>query len=441
MGSPSRYWELIEILPSGYGCGYKVRVLAPAKDFFLQQFPTSANRANIIDESIQNRLFNLLPIKNSISINVTAQLCLRCYVSYFILRSCIQRAKLFSAGGRINYRDLLPFVLNDDGEISQGNYVPFSIEILYEFRPEHQYSLARWVDLKVKRNKELNRFLLEFDIEIRSNWAILNKAAKSNLDNQRDKEILTNYHAVYRWNRPQQHRSIGRKCPEPTQLQLETMIRRLRKQGIYINSYYDMLSELERIAKILRQQSIWGKTGYPVASSLDEVIDDIPQNNVDPALELEFLHHSLIESLDKAIIQVIENHISKQSKSRGYATRAHLIKPILKLIYLSGKSQSEIGKELDISQLQVSRLVNPTNLIISTRRKTLETLLNNLLEKAKQIGSVQLPLEPDYFDYLLQQVEEYLNKEIFQEALAELRTSRNTMNSLYAQRLSFLLND
>lgn len=442
MSNPSRYWELFVLLPSGYGCGYKVRVLAPAQDFFYQEFPTLADRANIIDKFVQNRLFNLL-----VTSDLVAELCLRCYISYFILRSCIRRAKSFSAGGRINYRDLLPLVLNDDGKIPRGDYVPFSIDILYSFSSEHQYTLASWVDLKVKHNKELNKFLLQFDLEIRSNWAILNKAAKSHLDDQRDKEVLTVYHAVYRWEIPQHHRrKLGGKCPEPTQLQLEAMIRRLRKQSININSCNEMLSELERIARMLRQQSIWGQTGHPVTSSLDEIDDTKGYlTNVDAAtfeqLELrEFFHEQLFECLNKAIIQVIEAHVSKQSKSRGYATNAHLIRPILKLIYESGKSQTEIGKELGISQLKVSRLVNPTNLIISTRRKTLEMLLNNLLEKAKQMDSIQLPLEPDYFDSLLQLLEEYLDKEIFHEALAELRTSRNTMNSLYAQRLCFVLN-
>lgn len=437
----SRYWELFVLLPSGYARGYNVRVLAPAKDFFLTEFPTLANKANIIDKFVQNRLFNLL-----VTSNLVAELCLRCYISYFILQSCIRRAKSFSLGGRINYRDLLPLVLDDDGKIPRGDYVPFSIEILYSFDLGHQYNLGSWVDLKVKQNKELNKFLLEFDIEIRSNWAILNKAVRSHLDDQRDKEILTVYHAVYRWDIPQHHRRSGRKCPEPTQPQLEIMIQRLSKQGIYINYCNEMLSELERIAKILRQQSIWGQTGYPVTSSLDE-IDDIKEylTTVDTAnfeqLELrEFFHQQLSECLNKTVIQVLEAYINKQSKSRGYGTNARLIKPILKLIYESGKSQTEIGEELGISQLKVSRLVNPTNLIISTRRKTLEMLLDILLEKAKQMGSLRLPLEPDYFDSLLQLLEEYLDKEIFHEALAELRTSRNTMNSLYAQTLCFVLN-
>lgn len=230
------------------------------------------------------------------------------------------------------------------------------------------------------------------------------------------------------------------------------MFRHLRKHNVYIYSCYEMLSELERIAKMLRQQSIWGKTGYPVTSSIDEVIEDAQQEFYsgltvsDPVtefeqLELQFLHRQLFECLDKAIIQVIQDHISKQSKSRGYATSVHLIKPILKLIYLSGKSQTEIGKELGISQLQVSRLVNPTNLIKSIRRKTLEMLLNNILERAKQYDYVQLPLKPDYFDNLVHQLEEYIDKQIFEEAIAELRTSRNAMNSLYAHRLSFVLND
>ncbi|KAB8335768.1 hypothetical protein SD80_005755 [Scytonema tolypothrichoides VB-61278] len=482
MSVPSKYWELVIILPSGNGCGYEVKVLPQAKGFFLQEFPNLAIRVNILDEYVQNRLLQLLSVSNSVS---GANLCLRCYISHFILRSCIQRAKLFAAGGRINYRDLLPFVLNDDGNLgfksqaSQGTHIPFSVEILSSFRPERQCSLARWVDLRVKRHRELNAFLLEFDIEVRSDWAILNKGVVSYVNEQgdgqspafgdapkgsrarRDREILTVFHAIYRQARPQQHRSnFGGKCPDPTQAQLEAMICYLQKQGIAIDSPSAMLNELKRLAKLLRLRSLWEKTGFPVTDSLDKPQENIEQEYkqwdsiADPIskedlvleferLELqEFCQQQLMECLDKSIKQVIEDHISKQNKSRGYASLAHQIKPMLRLLYCEGKSQTQIADELGINQLKVTRLVNPTNLLKMIRRKTLEMLLNKVLEKAKQLGYAQPPLEPDYFDNLVQQLEAYVDMQVFQKALAELRTKRTSaMESVYAQRLRFVLND
>lgn len=446
MGKPSRYWELIKILPSGEGCGYKVQILPPAKSYFLQEFPTLANKPNILDQTIQNRLLALLPSPNYPS----SEICLRCYISHFILLSCIQRAKLFSAGGRINYRDLLPFVLNDDGIAPKGKYIPFACEILFEFHPESKCSLARWIDLKVKRHKELNKYLLEFDIEIRTAWAILNKAGKSHLDNQQDKEILAAFHVVYRWDRPQQHcQKCTGKCPQPTPAQLETMIYHLQKLGISINSSDKMLDELERIAKLLRQQNIWGKTRHITQQEhRDEwelIID--PTSTEDLAIKFEqqelqdFCQQQLFECLDKVIKQAINDHIAKQSKSRGYASLVHLIKPILREIYLSGKTQTEIARKLDINQITISRLVNPTNLVKTIRRQTLDILLNQVLEKAKQLGYTQSPVEPDYFDNLVQQLELYIDILIFREAIAELRTSRQSaMQSIYAQRLCVLLN-
>ncbi|MUG97937.1 hypothetical protein F7734_38780 [Scytonema sp. UIC 10036] len=453
MSVPSKYWELIIILPSGNDCGYGFKVLPLAKEFFLQEFPTLATRTNILDESVQNRLFELLAVSG-------ANLCLRCYVSHFILRSCIQRAKLFAVRGRINYRDLLPFVLNDDGRTSQGTHIPFSVEILSSFRPERQCSLARWVDFRVKRHWELNDFLLEFDIEVRSDWAILNKAVSSHLNEQRDREILTAFYDIYRQARPKQHRNqFGGRCPDPTQEQLETMVRNLRKRNIIIDSPGGMLNELKRLAKLLRIYSLWGKTGSPMTDSLDESEDNAEQEYkwhsiADPTskedlllkfeqLELqEFCQEQLMGSLDKSIKQVIEDHINKQTKSRGYASLAYQIKPILRLIYCEGKSQTQIANELGIHQLKVSRLINPSNLLKMIRRKTMEILLEEILEKAKQLGYVQTPLEPDYFDNLVQQLEAYVDVQVFQEAVAELRTSRTSaMESVYAQRLCFILNN
>jgi hypothetical protein len=449
MGYSSRYWELIKIVPSQDGCGYKVQELINAKDFFHQQFPSLAVRAVIVDQQVQNQLFQLLPVKTSTSIQLlqsTAELCFRCYISYFILHSCVRRARLFSAGGRINYRDLLPFVLNDDGGALQGSFIPFSVEILFSFCQKRDCSLASWVDLKVKRHKDLNKFLLEFDIEIRSNWAILNKAAASHLDEQQDKEILAVFHTVYRWDRLGQHyQKLGGRCSEPTQAQLEAMIRHLHKRGIYINSSYDMLNELEKIVKFLRQRSIWGKTGYPATESIDESnhnADDVyrwqeaffdPKSQGDLAVNLEeqelqdFFQHQLFECLDESIKEQVEKLISKQSQSRGYASLAPLIKPILKLIYCEGKSQTEIAQQLDINKTKLTRLVHPTNLLKNIRSQAVDILFKKIIDKANELGYLQLPLNKDNFDFLIQHVEAYVDKEIFL--------------TLYTQRLCFFLNN
>ncbi len=446
MGYSSRYWELIKIVPSQDGCGYKVQELINAKSFFHQQFPSLAVRAAIIDQQVQNQLFQLLPVKPSTNIQLlqsTAALCFRCYISFFILQSCMRRARLFSAGGRINYRDLLPFVLNDEGAL-QKNFIPFAVEILYSFCQKRDCSLAHWADLKVKRHKELNKFLLEFDIEIRSNWAILNKAALRHLDEQQDKEVLAVFHAVYRWDRLEQHyQKLGGRCPEPTQAQLEAMIRHLHKRGIYINSSYDMLNELEKIVKILRQRSIWGKTGYPATESIDESnynADDVykwqsaffdPKSQGDLAVNLEeqelqdFFQHQLFGCLDEAIKEQVEKLISKQSQSRGYAKEAPLIKQILKQIYCEGKSQTEIAQQLNINKTKLTRLVHPTNLLKNIRRQTVDTLFKQVINKANELGYLQLPLNTDNFDFIIQHVEEYVDKGV--------------SLSVYRQRLCFFL--
>jgi hypothetical protein len=135
------------------------------------------NHLGVREHRVYRQLFNLLR-ENGVNQaeRIEVELCLRCYVSYPILQSCMKRVRLFGSGNGFTYRDLLPFVLNDDGKISNGGFVPFSIEILDSFSPDQTCSLGGWVDLRVKRNPAPNRFLLERGLNFTSDWALLNRA-------------------------------------------------------------------------------------------------------------------------------------------------------------------------------------------------------------------------------------------------------------------------
>ena len=109
-----------------------------------------------------------------------AGLCLRCYVSEPILNACRKIDRLFGDDRAFTYRDLLPFVLNDDGKTlmvldSDGKtyltldptgkpqttaYQCFSLQILRTFKPNAQSSMSldNWTYLQTKQNPELKNF-------------------------------------------------------------------------------------------------------------------------------------------------------------------------------------------------------------------------------------------------------------------------------------------
>ena len=458
MSQPSKYWKLVRIDAAGVGGGYKIQLISPAKEFFHQQFPDLVGQANISDECVQNRLMQLLRAEVAAidASSSKAELCLRCCVSHPILQSCIKRARLFGAGNGFTHHDLLPFVLNDDGQLQQGSYTPFSIEILRSFQPERKCSLAGWVDVRVKRHPELNNFLLECGLRFSSDWALLNKANPKHTKQQRD--IIEVFHQIYRRDRPQQHRNGGsRRCLDPTEDQLQEMICCLRERSVPIYSSKDLTAQLKSVAEGLRQEAIWGQRGSPLTEPIEVPDPDgegnisrfpsiTPSDSIEEAERLdlqEFCYEQLLGCLDQGIRRGIGDRITALKQSPRRAHLAQQVKPAFRLLYCEGKSQTQIATLLGMTnQSQVSRILNPKDFLIDVRRRTLEKLLHTILEKAKELGLVEVPVAPDYLSNLMQQLDVFVDAEVFQAAAAEISVSKNrSMNSLYAQQLRLVLNE
>ncbi|MGV0024906.1 hypothetical protein [Phormidesmis priestleyi] len=459
MNESSKYWKLVRIDAAEAGSGYKLQLLPPARDFFGEAFPESIDRTAIPDDGVQNQLFHLL-WKNTVVQEDRAgtELCLRCYVSYPILQSCLKRARLFGLGNGFTYRDLLPFVLNDDGKIVQGEFVPFSIDILRSFSPEQKCSLAGWVDLRVRRNPELNRFLLECGLNFSSDWALLNRANPRQLGGI-DRDLVEVFHATYRRDRPQQHRQgIRQKCLDPTDKQLQEMMRCLRERQVLIHSTHSLLNQLKRIAQACRQEDIWGRRGSPMAESLETTdpdtgetkLRDIPDYtsasdpDADQRSQLQrFCDEQLLTNLDQGIRQAVGDRIRSLEQRPRYTHLAHQVKPALRLLYFEGKSQAQIASLLGMTnQSQVSRILNPRELLVSIRQRTMESLLHCILEKVRELNIVDFPVSPDYFSNLMQQLDAFVDEQVFQAAAAEINAGRNrSMESVFAQRLRQILNE
>ncbi|CAA9310090.1 hypothetical protein AVDCRST_MAG94-901 [uncultured Leptolyngbya sp.] len=458
MSASSKYWQLVKIDAAEASSGYRLQLMPLAHEFFTAQFPDVSHDIDA-QHSAQNELLNLsradaVPEADSLK----AELCLRCYLSHPILQACRRRARLFGPGHGFTYRDLLPFVLNDDGKPLRGAFVPFSVEILSSFSTARQGSLANWVDLRVRRNPELNQFLLECGLRISSDWALLNRANPKELDGL-DRALIEVFHRVYRRDRPQQHRQgMRQKCFDPTEAQLQAMIQALRERQVLMHSAHSLLNQLKQLAYRLRCEDIWGRRGFPLTESLEMTDPDTGETSLkeiptqastsDPEtaerLELQsFCYEQLLHCLNQGIRDGIGVRIQTLKQRSRYAHLAQQVKPALRLLYFENQSQGQIAACLGMTnQSQVSRILNPKELLASIRQRTLEALLHRILERVRELNITAFPVPPDYLKNLMHQVSIFVDEQVFETALAELNTSRNrSMDSLYAQHLRQILHE
>ena len=244
LSEKSQFWTLCQLMPGSESLGYRNLPHAIAKNFFQQifqdQFPQLGD-----PQSSSIALLKIFRGETTIEMrqqSSQAGLCLRCWVSHPILTACMKLANLFGSTGQLSYRDLLPFVLTDDGrqlvvptsdrkkyqliEDRQEVYPSFSLEVLRTYRLKESsasLSLSNWVFLQVKQHPELTRFLSEFGFQRLSDWAILNRARISQMEqlSEQDCALVEAFHAVYRRDRRLQA-STGR-CPIPSTAQLSEM--------------------------------------------------------------------------------------------------------------------------------------------------------------------------------------------------------------------------
>jgi len=85
---------------------------------------------------------------------------------------------------------------------------------------------------------------------------------------------------------------------------------------------------------------------------------------------------------------------------------------------------------------QTRRILNPGELLSKVRILTVQKLLDTMLQKAHTKGLTSIPPEPEYLKTLAEQIENFVDVEVFIEAGEEIRAGRNrSFNSVYAQKL------
>lgn len=423
-----------------------------------------------LDPNIQERLlssFRTEKLTVDPANRALAGLCLRCYVSYPILRACKILASQFHAGNQFTYRDLLPFVLNDDGrtqiildsegenqlilngngKTQKGHFEFFTVEVLrtYRLNSDNRLNLDNWARLQTRQNPELIKFLSEFGFRPSSDWALLNRVGLKQLEHipQRDRDIIEAFHAVYRRDRRQQPRKGMGKCPEPTDAQLQEMSLRLQDKDVEIDAPTELMQALKKVAKELRQYDKWNleplvirdpDTGnyvereFPDPNSTNE-LEEIEQSEI-----LELLRRGLTAALEQSIKQGLREQIANLQKRPKYAPLASQVIPGLRLLYCQGKSLGEIATLLGMSnRIKAGRVLEPSKLLGKVRLQTVDRLFHLLEEN---LDLAKLSTDADYLDNLMQQLEAFVDAEVFQEAAAEINSAKNRqMNSAYAKQL------
>jgi hypothetical protein len=460
--SSSRYWNMWRIDPTSSSDGYQSALLQPAQDFLAKTFGSQNihYQTDLIPRFQQSSL--------DVITRVQAGLCLRCYVSHPILNACRKINSLFGSQQQFTYRDLLPFVLNDDGKtfvlidedgktqlvldrndrIRTATYKFFSIEVLQTFKLDtsNSMSLDNWVYLQTKQNNEVKNFLAEFGFKNLSDWALLNRVRQTQLDrlSERDRHIITAFHSVYRRDR-RKYQKNATKCADPSIDQLQEMLGQLQRHDIIIDNSTQLSIAIAQVATQLRQYDIWNNREpleiYNSDESTYTLRSDLPHESNDLLkLEQQELLAFFTEQLKTALLQAIEKGITDRLtalKNSKYAPFAEQFVPGLQQYYVEGLSLKEIAPQLGMTSWdRARRILNPGDLLNTVRTHTLQQVLERLLDKLNRMGITTIPPEPDYLKTLMEQIEAFADAEIFRAAAEEIRAGKNrSLQSVYAHSL------
>ena len=506
----SRYWT-INIITNPIDSngrltrGYTDRKNDLAKKFFGENFPELFGE-NFPEQSMRKTLSKQAHKNIQLSLwemfydntrkdydRAYAGLCLRCYISHAITKTCILITS--STFGTytprpFTYHDLLPYVLNDDGKTliildsngstpfilhennrtqpvpNKGNYQ--SVKILRTYNPKFskRESLDNWTIRCTQQNKELKNFLLEYRVKVPSDWSLLCKdiphSLKSHLQNG-DHEILEVFHQVYR--RDRLYLGQTGKCTNPTTKQLKEMLCSLQKLNITLNSHQELILRLRDIAYILRQDMYSRKLGAPQAESIDAISqpdDDNyssqfclpPGDNLDPVSAewqalLNEVNDLFIKVLCQAIEKIIYEKISGLKKTRKYTDFETQFLKGLKEYYCESNPSSitEIAKSWNMDKSQAIRIFKLKKFIKDIENLTIQKLIEELIKEKQKIeysplNCIYESLEDNKLDSIpiATELKEYIHQMAFKEAFAEISSGRYpSRNSLFAQKIRHYL--
>ncbi len=488
MNALFKYWNMWCLNPSDDRRRYQRLGLSPARSFCQKYLladnakPSDTHPALKQIDNVQHALLLWFRAEEekteklekekekerTIDKRARAGLCLRCYVSEPILRACQKIDSLFSGNKAFSYQDLLPFVLNDDGKtlvvLSEDNKTQlildkenrlrptdfrlFTVDVLRTYRLglPGRMSLDNWAFLQTKQQPELKRFLSESGFQHFSDWALLNRARVNQMErlSHRERCLVEVFHAVYRRDRRKQQKVT--RCANPNADQLTEMNVLLQQRGISFDRADQLLRALKQVATQLREFDIWqareplevkdAETGnYRIRTDLPT--DSLDEQSIEEQEFIDFLHQQLRVAVPAAVKQSVQTRLAKLKKSKKYSPFAARYFSGLQLYYTEGLSLKEIGSQLGMSSWDQSRrILDPGGLLSQVRALTAQQLLQPVLQKAQAKGLADTPPEPNYLKALIEQIEAFIDAEIFTEAASEIKAGKNrSLESDYAQAL------
>ncbi|NJR50072.1 MAG: hypothetical protein HC780_11390 [Leptolyngbyaceae cyanobacterium CSU_1_3] len=428
-------------------------MIISAKTYFHQHFPDWIEQGEVPDAIVVRQLWQHSQEPNNTHESSLAQLCLRCYLSHQIEQVCRRLSATFGSLNGFTTSDLLCFVLDDDGQLGQTrDYRSLSATILQTFNPD-KGSLKAWVSRQVKQHPDLKQFLLQQGVYLISDWAILNDTTAKQLrrilaetyhfatvEVEELGELLQSFHAVYRHDRLQQRLTKVRPCQPPTPDQLSRISKDLHSRTGHTLTPEAISRQLTTIAHRLRSYRIAAQGGLVASISYDQsdiqpMIDRIqPDQEDEEQIEfLKFYQSQFLESLDRAIADVISRAIAILQKKRTPSD--HLFVTALALFHCQGQAMGDIAPQIGFKkQYEVTRLLKLNDLRTDIRQTSLLMLRDRVLDRAKLYTDV------DRLQRLDQQVDLILNEQltsVIEEAESEARSPvRNQpLRSLFARRL------
>jgi hypothetical protein len=428
-----KYWTLVRVNPAG---GYRTEKLAIAHTYLAQTY------AHLSDS---NQLQSVL-IQAHQTGSMEAELCLRCFISHCVSEECSSIVRQFGEYYQFNEVDILSYVLDDDG-LPIGDYLPLAHRVLVSYNPAIA-NLNTWTTRLVRQHPDLNQFLKQQGLLLRSDWAILNHATPKQLQRVLKERFywsadaiqtaivcLESYHAIYLSDRIATA-SQG-KCKDPTPEQLKRMAESLQPRTLSPNQ---ILSQLIAIARCLRQHRL---NRYQTDSLEDQTtqtkaeqqIVNAPSDEKDPAEE--FLHQyrvQFIQCLNAALELVVQEYASRL-KGEHKVTQ---FRTALRLLYCQRITMTQIAQQLDLKrQDNVARLLKLKTLRADVGLHMLIKLKQDIRETAQSfVTPAQLARLAETIDAALRdQVDTLLEKDAQQSKTPKAYQKDN----LFAEQLCALL--
>lgn len=448
MDKASCYWQLVRLDSSGRS---RMQTLPEVQAWIEQTCADLSGESPLSKPDLEQWLWQCTQSGKSEA--PLAQLALRCFITHQIQQVCIGLEQQFGSRYGFSRDDLLPLVLDDDGQPSSP-YEPLTVRILETYDPL-KARLSTWTARLVKNHAEINRFFLEQGLYRASDWAILNDTTPEQLERilgeyhrcgeqeiESARHLLSQYHRVYRQHRllQRQKGQTGR-CQPPTVDQLQQMVPDAAAKVI--------MAQLQTLAEQLREYRIYARGGMPVSKLVSMDAQELGvierqisrlqssggglEDEADAQSEFVQVYRTQLRScLDQALVQVIQVQMAKLQKRQPPRDQAFV--QGLQLFHCEGLSMTAIAPKIGLkSQVQVTRLLDLKRFRTDVRLVLIPQLQRKIRDEALKFVSAE---RLNQIDQTLEHILSDEGEQVIEAAASEAQIPKGrTAKSLFAHQL------